>query len=404
MRSWIFCAGAMAALAVAAPGGTHGSDGSDGAFAPLANLTLDLSLAATASWDTPSPVAGQGVYDPDRWAVVYKFTTINVPSGVTVTFANHPSGAPVIWLASGDVTIAGTLQLTGGAGHNTNVVPFVSTPGPGGFGGALGTSDGGGGFGPGGSDDISGFAGGGGHSAVGNGAPGGAIYGNAAILPLIGGSGGSTVSGATNGAGAGGGAILIASDTQILVSGTIIADGGLEGAFNAAAGKGSGGAIRLIADTIAGTGNLLARGGDDQFGTDGAAGRIRLETPNNLRGGSSNPASVWSATQGPVFPPAPAPKLTVVSVATIPAPADPLAGIDTEDVVIDDPNMIAIEIAAENVPLGTQVQVRIVPLRGAVINVLSTPLAGTLGASSATATVALPRGRSEIQLRANWTP
>ena len=34
-----------------------GSDGSDGAFNPAENTEIDLSLAATASWDTPSPGA-----------------------------------------------------------------------------------------------------------------------------------------------------------------------------------------------------------------------------------------------------------------------------------------------------------------------------------------------------------
>ena len=100
-----------------------GSDGSDGAFAPKFDTVIDLSLAATASWDTPSPVPGQGVYDPERWAVVFKYTTIDIPLGVTVSFTNHPSGAPVIWLASGDVTIAGEVNVNGEEGaHSGNSV------------------------------------------------------------------------------------------------------------------------------------------------------------------------------------------------------------------------------------------------------------------------------------------
>ena len=74
-----------------------GSDGSDGAFNPKFKTVIDLSLAATAPWDTPSPVPVQGVYDPDDWAVVFKYTTIDIPVGVTVSFTNHPSGAPAIW-------------------------------------------------------------------------------------------------------------------------------------------------------------------------------------------------------------------------------------------------------------------------------------------------------------------
>lgn len=71
-----------------------GSDGSDGVFNPLASVQIDLSLAATATWDTPSPVPGQGVYDPVQWAVVFKYSSITIPNGVSVSFKNHPSGAP----------------------------------------------------------------------------------------------------------------------------------------------------------------------------------------------------------------------------------------------------------------------------------------------------------------------
>ncbi len=100
------------------------SDGSDGAFAPVADVEIDLWLAADASWDTPSLVAGQGVYDADRWAVVFKYTTIDIPAGVTVTLKNHPSNPPVVWLASGDVTIAGTINLDMGDGKGRSL-PFV---------------------------------------------------------------------------------------------------------------------------------------------------------------------------------------------------------------------------------------------------------------------------------------
>jgi hypothetical protein len=86
-------------------------------------------------------------------------------------------------------------------------------------------------------------------------------------------------------------------------------------------------------------------------------------------------------------------------------PADPLAGIVTTDVDIDNDGMSTIQIEATNVPAGTTVQVRAVPARGPVITATSTPLmeAGN-GTLTATAQITLPPGRTDIQLRANWTP
>ncbi|MBK8093158.1 MAG: hypothetical protein IPK32_14525 [Verrucomicrobiaceae bacterium] len=87
------------------------SDGSDGAFAPAANVEIDLGLATTALWNTPG--SGNGVYDAEKWAVVFKYSSVNIPAGVKVTFKNHPTYAPVVWLVQGNVTIAGELSLKG---------------------------------------------------------------------------------------------------------------------------------------------------------------------------------------------------------------------------------------------------------------------------------------------------
>lgn len=213
--SWI----AAAAITASATGQfDSGSDGSDGPFNPF-NLetVIDLSLAVTAAWDTPSPFPGQGVYDPEKWAIVFKYTTINIPPGVTVSFLNHPSGAPVVWLTTGNVTMQGSVVLDGQDYLNGGGQSFVySIPGPGGFAGGAGLSGGlpaSGGFGPGG-------------GAVGAG--GSYNYGNPNIIPLIGGSGGGGWGNFTWTGGAGGGAILLASSGNItLLSGSnILARGG----------------------------------------------------------------------------------------------------------------------------------------------------------------------------------
>lgn len=105
---------ALAALGSSAFGQVviPGADGSDGAFSPVASVQVDLTLADTqANWETAAnPNPGEGVYDPNRWAVVYRFSSVNIPAGVTVTFRNYAARAPVVWLVSGSVTIAGTIS------------------------------------------------------------------------------------------------------------------------------------------------------------------------------------------------------------------------------------------------------------------------------------------------------
>ena len=59
-----------------------------------------------------------------RASGVWNFTTINIPSGVTVSFKKNAANTPVQWLASGAVTINGDLDLTGSGGRNAaNVEP-----------------------------------------------------------------------------------------------------------------------------------------------------------------------------------------------------------------------------------------------------------------------------------------
>ena len=81
------------------------SDGSDGAFNPVASVEIDLGLATNNNpsvWsDNNFANAGNGVYDRVKWAVVFKYSSVNIPAGVTVIFKNHPTHAPVVWLVQG---------------------------------------------------------------------------------------------------------------------------------------------------------------------------------------------------------------------------------------------------------------------------------------------------------------
>jgi len=201
-----------------------GSTGANGAYSPTVGDTLDV------------PASG-----------IFNYTTVNIPAGVVVKFRRNATNTPIVILASGNVTIAGTLDVrgtpspdvgaSGGGAQGDDGTPGVG--GPGGFDGGRGGQalagqaqlvqlNAGAGLGPGGggggaawltasssivcdcrgctSPNLSNSrpgAGAGfslGADTVGTAcvlgsinypqSPGGAIYGSTLLLPLIGGSGG----------------------------------------------------------------------------------------------------------------------------------------------------------------------------------------------------------------------
>lgn len=415
--------GAMAQITV------PGADDSDGDFNPLSSLTVNLADSPDGAWNDANPDTGTpltGVYDEEQWAVVFRFSSVTIPGGVTVTFLNHPSGAPVVWLVSGSVTISGTVNLNGANGDN--VLVARSIPGPGGFSGAaravLPGVEGTAGSGPGGasyrmdSGDRAGSGAGygtdgvcGWPSCAGTAIPG-IEYGSARILPLIGGSGGGAghTTGAGSGAGAGGGAILIASQTSITISptGLITANGGNAiHLANRSGGGGSGGGIRLIADSITANGSLRALGGTTNgagAGGAGAIGRIRAEansvsivdsTPAHSADLPGDPATIWL--------PAGAPTVEIVQVHDQGVPADPRSGYDfPADVALTNPNPMVVQIHCTNVPVDSSASValRVVPKTGEDMVVSATVASGTLADSMWEATLQLPDGFSVLQAHA----
>lgn len=332
------------------------SDGSDGSLSISTYTEIDLSLAVTAGWDTPGN--GFGVYDSTKWAIVFKYSSVSIDAGANVLFINHPSRAPVVWLVQGDVTMSGGVvslwSASWGAGG-------MMEPGPGGFRGGRGPDQfpPSAGFGPGGGGSYEGEGG-----AYGDGP---AAYGNPRVLPLIGGSGGDG-SGINDGtAGAGGGAILIAAAGTITIgsASTLRADG-LGCMWG---GGGSGGAIRLIAESVTGDASRLsARGGDAYWYSDGGVGRIRIEAMhNNLSGQSTPPYTYWPvANNAAVIWPLPgSPELRLVSVAGHAAPADPEARFDgTGDMLILDSGPIPVILESINTPTNWNVTLRVVPRAG----------------------------------------
>lgn len=365
---------------------SSGSNGSDGALTFPAN-------------------AGEVIFDPESFNPkldtdgdnIYHFTTITIPQGTTVrlTAGMLGEGKPVHWLASGDVTIDGILDLNGENGHALADAHNPSMAGAGGYSGGRGYSSSTPtqfGNGPGGGVNT-----GNGHGSFSSGSK---IYGNEFLLPLVGGSGGGGHSGSSGqihaGGGAGGGAILIASTTKISISGTVQANGGHRG--TSGAGSGSGGAIRLVSTRIEGAGSITALGG--QFAS---PGRIRIEAfryNRTLQGSSGHSISV----PGTLFLPATAPLIKVTTIGTVTVSSDPTGSLVTPDATVNVSAPVTITIEARNIPLGTVLKLKLMPQTGTPIEVDTTPLTGTVQASTATVSVTLPAGFSHLFVKASWTP
>ena len=190
IQRWVAPAAIIVSLLLAS-GNIHaqnsfnsGSTGADGAFNPTTTQTITV---------------------PDSG--VFNFTTVNIPGNVTITFARNATNKPLTILASGDVVIAGIINIDGKPGNSNGngglggpggfnggaggygfdqSFSGVSGEGPGGGGGGVGTATlttpgDGGGFG---------LAGSGSGGPVVNAGAGGPKYGTVTILPLVGGSGG----------------------------------------------------------------------------------------------------------------------------------------------------------------------------------------------------------------------
>jgi hypothetical protein len=212
------------------------------------------------------------------------------------------------------------------------------------------------------------------------------------------------------GGGGGGGAIVIASSTRIIVTATgrINANGGsgLTGVGGTAfhAGGGSGGAIRLVAPEVTGTGELSALGGSGAGGgAPAGSGLIRIESFTPAITGGANPPATISAAPGPVTVAGNAaltslPTLTISSVGGVAAPATPGGSYTTADVSLPSgtTNPITVTLAVANVPVGTVFTVKLLPKFGNPTTVASTASAGTFATSTATASVTFPSGQVSV--------
>lgn len=269
------------------------SDGSDGDFVTdvaTKEIVIDLAKAPTGRWDTPQTeplqpeIGGVGIYDPEKWAVVFKYNRVRIEHNVTLKFLNHPSRAPVVWLVKGDAEIYGQVNLDGKQGV------WHEDSGPGGFRGSHSPER---------DNQFRGYLN----------LPERSRW-SPNLVPLHGGYG--------NHANAGAGAILIASRQRIVLDGQIQARG--QGA--------QGGAVRLVADELAGSGfidirNSLSPGGPHGVGRLEAhrfTGSLRASFNTTIV--SPEPLRLWPEPDGPT--------VRIVSVEGAEAPSDPRARLDAE--------------------------------------------------------------------------
>mgnify|MGYP000857513712 CR=1 FL=1 len=416
-----------------------GSTGADGDFSPSVSTEVVL------------PSSG-----------ILNYRSVNVPSGVTVTFKRNTTNTPVVILVQNDATIAGTIALDGsgstatGRAGDGNLLddgqPGLGGPGgfDGGYGGQPGRGRvGGNGLGPGGGGGGrlgaygfgsveqypapscgggAGFAQNGGAGPGANrasqAAPGGSAYGSDSLIPLAGGSGGGGgASGARfrgSGGGGGGGAMLLAATGAVNLSGLISARGGGSGAADhldgdvAAGGAGSGGAIRIVATRVLGNGQVNVQGtiggranylgtpwgSDGCSGGAGSAGRVRIEAETTSFQGSTPDVTASIGTPGPVFLTS-APSLRFISVAGLPVPTNP-TGVDDVTIPAGMPDEVPVVVATSNIPVGTIIKVRMVPRAGAVVDLDSPPTIGATDNASTSVNVSLPAGRATLQASVSY--
>lgn len=347
-------------------------------------------------------------------------------------FERNRRNTPVYMLSQGDVTIEGTVYVTGQAAANTAGIGYTKRGGAagpgGGDGGSCDTLDGsraGGGLGPGGGSASPNGAGGGGASPINNGGKGYAAAGaGGGSAPsewqhqmIFGGSGGACGNGQ---AGSGGGGVLvIAASGTIVQNGYLLAYGGASGKWH---GGGGGGVVRLVATAIQGNGVIDVRGnnasacGNSSWGG-GCGGHGLVKVEGYTVGGtfmqSANPlASLYFSKPQPAVPGGLLqPTLTVTRVTGATGgpqtPPDPDLRVHVHTpspgVYLDDGQEVTVEITATNVPVGTTAKVRLRTLRYGTVVITSTPLVGTNEASTATATLALPAGTRLTTIDA-WIP
>ena len=244
--------------------------------------------------------------------VMKQYDNVTIDAGVTYTAKawNGTVGGILAFIASGTVTVTGTISANGGnassgtgatgggfRGGNGGTSAGSSTgfagEGISGTGGAqtAANGNGGGGGNTAGAGNAAG-AGGGNGTAGSNGqstssqtgGTGGAVAGTTDLTTMVfgGGGGGGAGAGPIPGGGGSGGGIVFLTGTTMTITGSVTASGGTgyQGGASEDGGSGAGGSVLLKAQTATlGTALITASGGVAGVGEggDGGAGRVHLD-------------------------------------------------------------------------------------------------------------------------------
>ena len=287
--------------------------------AAVANAADFIATPGTYNVDTSTlMLSGPGIVAMGAnvgGVAVFSFGTIDIPNGATISVTG---ARPLRLVASGSLTMAGTVNGNGTDANDNS--PSANAGGPGGGAGGADYTHAGGGAGGGGMP-ADGNDGGGGGGFGGTGArggvcssgtdcpgesglpaPGGVSYGNLDVGTVQAGSGGA--GGCHVGGGGGGGAIALVG-ASVTVTGVVNANGGGGavggGACGGGSGGGSGGAIIVHGDTVEVDGVLRAAGGEGGEGVccgdggGGAGGRIAYQYRTLITAGG---AIVGGGTSG----------------------------------------------------------------------------------------------------------
>jgi len=407
-----------------------GSTGADGALAPTADTTIQL------------PASG-----------VLHYTTVDIPAGVTVRFAKNTANTAVVLLTTGDVKIAGAIDISGGAAQVTKFglagdINKGGIGGPGGFDGARGglqeqNRRGGTGYGPGGGGGgtqaagydyafCSGYiqgGGGGGFSGAGESSVciqnvgsydvnhrtgfSGPTYGSNSMLPLVGGSGGGGGAGGPNGwslpgsgGGGGGGALMLVAAGSVTLSGKISARGGNGGNINnnncdpnnrdsgGAGGGGAGGAVRILTPSFNSSGSIDVSGGKGGCRLGNGTGLVWENYTNSGGHGGVGRSSV-EIVSGGTFSLSVIPTLAITSIGGVPVPPNPTGAGDVT-LPSDLPNPATVTVSATGIPVGTVVKLTLSQPYNVNVTANASALAGSLQGSTASGSINIPTGSSVI--------
>jgi hypothetical protein len=233
------------------------------------------------------------------------------PSGTAALTTSGPNAGGAAWVAGGggSGSTNGASGATSGGGAGAGSVPIAGVHYGNGGGGAGFCYGGGGGMGdrpsiagsPG--TSTAGGAGGWGGGDGGRGGDGGDPYGATVSEPLLAGSGGAggvsdtdfNPNGGGGGGGAGGGAVQISAQGSVTIAGVVDASGGDGGtAWGGGGGGGSGGTVLIEAVDLVVSGSLLVEGGE---GGDGNEAWQPAGTTGGSAGAAGSPGGGGGATE-----------------------------------------------------------------------------------------------------------